>query len=225
MLEAHEAAWTVLSRLLRVIPAAETVDRVRDPELLATWPLRHDNPATDRGLELLERSRERSETGDAVARDYRRVFHGPGPVPAPPYESVHLGVDGLLFDTDTLQVRAFYRRFGLQVPRLNRDPDDHVALELELLATLAGRALDALDSVGSSGREHGYGAAAGTVDELLAAIGSFLDEHVLAWVPRFGELVSEHARTDFVTALGHLLVGTLDCSAGAFATPPPRAAR
>lgn len=224
VLEAHAAAWTALSRLFGTIPDQEVLDRVREAQLLESWPLAVDEPATRRGLRLLHRSREAGEAPVAIERDYREVFHGPGKVPAPPYESVHVGSDGLVFDTETLQVRSFYRRFDLQVPRLGRDPDDHVSPELELLATLAVRALDALDA-----GEAAHGAGAGddarrtamSAEDLVEGIGAFLDDHVLAWVPRFGELVSEHARTDFVDGLGQLLIGTLRSSADVFAPPVP----
>ena len=214
-LESHAAAWSVLSQLLGSIPGDDVLDRVRDPQLLETWPLGVSDPATRRGLRLWARSRERLETAAVVEPDYRRVFHGPGRVPAPPYESVHVGVDGLVFDAETVAVRSFYRRFGLEVARLNRDPDDHVSPELELLATLAVRALDELDACSDDG---GPGVPPTAVD-LVEGIGTFLDHHVLAWVPRFGELLSEHAQTDFVAGLGQLLVGTLQQSADVFASP------
>lgn len=214
-LESHAAAWAVLSQLLGSIPADDVLDRVRDPQLLETWPLGVSDPATRRGLRLWARSRERREAAAVVEPDYRRVFHGPGRVPAPPYESVHVGVDGLVFDAETVAVRSFYRRFGLEVARLNRDPDDHVSPELELLATLAVRALDELDTPSDDGGR----AVPSTAVDLVEGIGRFLDHHVLAWVPRFGELLSEHAQTDFVAGLGQLLVGTLRQSADVFASP------
>ncbi|MDN5767890.1 MAG: molecular chaperone TorD family protein [Humibacillus sp.] len=217
-LESHAAAWTVLSQLLGSIPADDVLDRVRDPQLLETWPLGLSDPATRRGLRLWARSRERGEAASTVEPDYRRVFHGPGRVPAPPYESVHVGVDGLVFDAETVAVRSFYRRFGLEVARVNRDPDDHVSPELELLATLAVRALDVIDELEAPSRD-GDPAVPPLVVDLVQGIGAFLDDHVLAWVPRFGELLSEYAQTDFVAGLGHLLVGTLRQSADVFASP------
>lgn len=216
-LDAFAAAWTALSRLLTAAPKQEVVDAVRAEEMLDQWPLGTERAANRRGLRLLARSREDGEEAAEVRRDYQRLYTGPGHLLAPPYESVHLGAAGLVFDTETLAVRDFYRRFGLQAPRLNRDPDDHIALELELLATLATRALDSLEA-------HQTAVGPGTelpeqVTRYVDGIADFLETHALAWHRRLGELTTEHAQTAFVQGIGALLVGTTDASADVFAAP------
>lgn len=212
-LDAFAAAWTTLSRLLRTSPEQSVIDAVRDADLLAQWPLDATGGANRRGVRLLTRSREDAEDEVAVRRDYQRLYLGPGHLLAPPYESVHLGPSGLVFDEETLAVRAFYRRFGLQAPRLNKDPDDHVHLELELLATLATRALDALEV------HAGADPLPARVFQLVDGIGEFLEVHALPWHRRLGELTIEHADTAFVQGVGQLLVGTTDASADVFAAP------
>ena len=90
-----------------------------------------------------------------------------------------------------MQVRAFYRRFGLQAPDLNRRPDDHISLELEFCATLLSRALDAAER-GEDGSEY------------ASAHDDFCREHLLAWAPEFFAAVEEHADAlrDLAGALG-----------------------
>lgn len=198
-LEAFVAAWTALSRLLLRPPSQADLDAVRDPELLAVWPVGGDQ-ATTEGLALLGASTEDAAT---VRRDHNRLFVGPGHVLAPPWESVHRGEEHLLFDEPTLQVREWYNRYGLQAPRLNREPDDHVGLELEFCARLGQLALDL----------------PADAPAITADLGLFLTNHVATWVPGFAELVCEHVDTRFHRGLGRLLAGTVTRSVSAFAPP------
>lgn len=184
--------WRVLGGLLQGPIEATTLRTVREEDMLGTWPL-PDGQRTDAGLGLWRQSRRTDETAERVEADRRRLVVGPGHVPASPYESVHLGRDALLFEDETMQVREFYRRFGVRVPRLNKDPDDHVCMELEFLAILLGRACDAADR--------------GEVDDargLLEAHDSFLNDHAGRWFPRFFGLMEEHAASAFMRGLGVL---------------------
>lgn len=192
-LDQAAAAWTVLSTAYGRLPQAGFVDTLRSPEELTHWP--YQDRTSRAGIVLLTRS---AESLDEVVTDHRRLFIGPRPLPAPPWESVHRGREGLVFGTQTLAVRAFYRRFGLQSPELNRAPDDHVALEASFLATLCVRALDALEDGADA-------AAAG----LVAGLGEFVDEHLSRWLPAFLAKVDAHARTDYHRGLARLTEGAL----------------
>ncbi|WP_424210642.1 TorD/DmsD family molecular chaperone [Streptomyces sp. BI20] len=197
-LDATAAACTVVSRLLLEAPDQQHLDGVRDPELLADWPL----PATGRTAEGLVRwadSRRLGEDASAVRADHNRLFVGPEALLAPPWESVHRSPEGLLFETETLQVRAWYARHGLAAPRQGREPDDHLGLELSFVAALSVRALDAVEA-GAPDRAR----------DLLAARRAFLDEHPLTWAGGFFDMIEEHARTAFHRGLAALGDGLLD---------------
>jgi TorA maturation chaperone TorD len=114
------------------------------------------------------------------------------------WESVYLTESHLVFQEQTLQVREWYRRFGLQMERLHREPDDHIGLELSFIAHLASRAVQAIDEVDEA-----------SLDSLLQAQREFLSEHLLRWGPAWAKLVKKHAQTDFYRALAHLTHGTL----------------
>lgn len=202
--DAFAAAWTVLSRLLIQAPTQDLIDTVRSEHMVDQWPLDTSHPANRRGIRLLARSRRAGETEAEVRRDVQRLFTGPGRLLAPPYESVHLNPSGLIFDSETLAVRAFYRRFGLRAPRLNQEPDDHIALELELLSTLAARALE------------GEAVDGPWADDSVTAIREFVSDHALPWHRRLGELTVEHGQTSFMQAVGNLLIATTDLAAAAF---------
>lgn len=192
------AACTVLSRMLLAAPDQPALDATREPGMLTAWPLPPSEP-TMRGLAAWRRSAQAAEDERVVRRDHRRLFIGPGPLLAPPYESVHRSVDRLVFEAQTLQVRAVYARHGLAAPSLDREPDDHIGLELDLLATLSLRAMDALDADDAA-----------SARELQAAQRSFLDEHLLRWAPGLLRTIEDRADTDFYRGVGALGTGLVD---------------
>lgn len=200
--EAVASAWTVLSTAYGRLPEPAFVEALRSAGQLASWP--YDDPVSSEGKELLVRSGRRAAAGEpeeqleALVTDHRRLFVGPRPLLAAPWESVHRSREGLVFEAETIQVRQAYRRFGLQAPELNKEPDDHIALEASFVATLAVRALDA----GAAGDD-------ATADELDAAIGDFVRDHLGVWLPTFLDRVQEHARTDYHRGMGCLTAGAL----------------
>ncbi len=194
-LDGLAAACTVLSRLLLAAPDQAVLEGTRNADMLAAWPLPPTEP-TGRGLAAWRRSANAAEDEREVRRDHRRLFVGPGPLLAPPYESVHRSVDRLVFEEQTRQVRSVYAHHGLTAPRLDRDPDDHIGLELDLLATLSLRAMDALDSGDAE-----------VVAELQAAQRAFLTDHLLRWAPGLMATIEEQADTDFYRGVGALGAG------------------
>ena len=73
-----------------------------------------------------------------------------------------------------------------------------MALELEFMQTLAARTAEAA----SANDEE-------TADDLLSKQASFLDRHLLNWVPAFAEAMGRTARTDFYRGVALLLVAHL----------------
>ncbi|WP_165372925.1 TorD/DmsD family molecular chaperone [Pengzhenrongella frigida] len=196
-LDRFAGAFTVLSGLLVTSSDAAVLDRVRAPDLLADWPLPGDVDCA-RGVDLLRQSGAAPEDEAVVRRDYNRLFYGPGPMIAPPYESVHRSEERLVFEQETMQVRAAYAAFGLAAPRLNKEPDDHLGLELGFLGALCVQAMDAID--------------AGDEPELvrvLTGIQDFLDEHLLEWGPQCLAQAAEGATTLFYRGVAALGLGTL----------------
>lgn len=197
-LDALAAVATVLSRWLMTPPDAETLATVCDPAMLADWPLPAEG-ATARGLRELGLHRDGAETADDVAADHMQLFVGPGHVPASPYESVHRSQEGLLFDEQTLQVREWYHRFGLNAPREGREPDDHIALELEFVAALLSAALEAFDT--------------GADDDaslFTQAAAEFTATHLEQWAPAWFGIVLTQAQTSFYRGTAHLGLALLD---------------
>lgn len=196
-LDAVSAACTFLAHVFLRPEAAPQVQGTLDAAAVEAWPLQ-GTPDAQAGMALLAQVLESPATDSELAADYARLFAGPGAVRACPFESVHRSDEGLTFEQHTLQVRQAYAQFGLVAPALNREPDDHIGLELAFVGELCLAAMH--------GHETGDGVAA---DEVLAAVAHFVSDHLLAWGPGFASLVADHATTDLYRAAGLLLRGAL----------------
>lgn len=133
-----------------------------------------------------------------LCSDYTRLFIGPGKVLAAPWESVYFSDDRLTFQESTLQVREWYRRFGLESDKVYHEPDDHIGLELEFVAHLARLALLAL------GKDD--------QDQYRAAIDAqrqFIAQHLGRWVSGWCGQVETHANTAFYRGVAMLTRGSV----------------
>ncbi|WP_175559123.1 TorD/DmsD family molecular chaperone [Sanguibacter gelidistatuariae] len=195
-LDAFAASFGALAGLLLAAPVPDVQNRVREPELLAQWPLK-EQPDCQRGISLLLESGANAESVEVIHRDYNELYVGPHRVKVSPYESVHRSAEGLLFDEETLQVRDAYAGFGLVAPKLNKEPDDHLGLELGFVSTLCVRGLEAIEAKDQS-------VLVGTLRGLLA----FLDEHLLVWAPDCFARTEKVATTSFYQGVGALGSGT-----------------
>ena len=165
LLDRCAAALTVLARLQLTPPDEETMDQVAG--LAGQWPLSglpQETPdaqqARENGWQLLKTSRRDGESAEHVRDDQDRLYGITARALIPPYESVHRNTDGLIFDAATLDVRSMYRRAGLRAPALGREPDDHLGLELDFLASRqgvqgSGAAVGAVDA-GPGGADPGH---------------------------------------------------------------------
>lgn len=113
---------------------------------------------------------------DAVQRAYGRLFVGPGSLPVPPWESVHVCGERLLLQESTLAVRKEYLDQGLLPAEYPHVADDHIALELDFMAALGDRAKTAYET-GDAHRAF--------LD--MKASKSFLTQHLRKWLPVFSE--------------------------------------
>ncbi len=156
------------------------------------------------GMEILRRWSEKNRAGipgtefDRIKQDHVRLFIGVGKIPAPPWESVYFSEKRLIFQEQTLQVREWYARFGLQLERVNHEPDDQVGLEMLFVAHLA---IEAAKAINEDKQE--------TFAELLQAQRDFLQEHLLLWGPVWAKNVKKEAGTDFYRGLAYLTHGAL----------------
>jgi TorA maturation chaperone TorD len=203
-LTALQLTYGFVSNAFLVAPEPAWVQKMAEDRLFEVFPLESRNGALDQGLQLLRASAGQAknlgyaEAAAELRRDHAALFVGPDHLLAPPWESVYRSRDHLLFGDETMAVRSWYRRYGLQAKNLNREPDDHVGLEFAFLAHLATLALDAQ----RAGDE-------GAMACSCRAQSRFLQEHVMTWTPEFLGNVTEHAATDYFRGVGRLTEGAV----------------
>ncbi len=131
---------------------------------------------------------------EALQVDYTRLFGGIAKrheLPAP-FESVAL--ESRLMGDSTVAVEAAYRAAGFDAPVPEAGPPDHLGAELRFLALACYQEMEAWQAGDRA-------AAAGWVEREQR----FLDEHLLAWVPRHCERLAQTAGTPFYRAAASLI--------------------
>ncbi|MCL6571397.1 MAG: molecular chaperone TorD family protein [Bacillus sp. (in: Bacteria)] len=132
-------------------------------------------------IEQIQRERE----------EYQRLFIGPGPLVAPPWESYYRSKEQLLYEEWTYQIREQYHQFGLQNIKENNEPDDHLLLELEFIIFLADLCLQETKNE--------------RVIELISSQIHLLEKHLTIWIPYFCKRVIEHANSQLYLGAAMLL--------------------
>jgi TorA maturation chaperone TorD len=204
LLTGQSLLFNLLARLLLEYPQEAWLKDVIDQDVFAEVPFGADQPAVREGTRLIQ-GWITSHGGqltpgafDELRADYTRLFIGPAKVLAPPWESFYFNEERLLFQEQTLQVRQWFRRFGMESENIYKEPDDHIGLELAFLASLAQLALQALNE-GDQAR----------FQDASAAQSQFLEQHPAKWVSSWHLLVQQEARTDFMRGVASLVEGSL----------------
>jgi TorA maturation chaperone TorD len=121
----------------------------------------------------------------ALAAEYTRLFYVDHPDDVFLYESVYTSKDHLVMQEARDQVVRLYRQEGLDKEHSFREPEDHIALELEFMAHLCVKAAEALDKDPEATRAY------------LEKQRDFLTDHLLVWVPKFSQDLARATRSDF----------------------------
>jgi anaerobic sulfite reductase subunit A len=185
------AAYALFSRILR---------KEADLELLST--LKNNCFSLDgegEGFYLLKRFFEDHEITEKLmeelAADFASLFLGTGERPAHPYASVYLGGGKTVMGDQRNRVLEIYGEEYLKKAGWFREPEDHIAVELEFMAHLCLSLLKALERDDMQGYER-----------KLRLQTAFYRDHLKTWVPEFCADVTEgSAHKDFYRAFGGLL--------------------
>ena len=135
-----------------------------------------------------------AELKDELYHEFMKAFIGPNILLAPPWESVYLSGNRSLFQESTLAVRREYSSFGLVFTDKGKEPDDHIALELEFMVYLCRLAREGYESTDFKGAARAIDAQQG-----------FLDRHLLQWVDLFREALEKQESTKWYGLIARLL--------------------
>lgn len=146
------------------------------------WPF----VSLDSAQPLLERIQGAlgSSSEEDLLWEYRRLFVGPARKAAPPWGSVYLDKDQVIFGLSTLDLRQWMRENGIAKTTEDGDPEDHIGRMLLLMSWLSENEPEALPA--------------------------FLQDHLLTWAPHFLQVVSRETEGDFFAALAQLCEASLE---------------
>ncbi|ECI5353467.1 Tat proofreading chaperone DmsD [Salmonella enterica subsp. enterica] len=126
----------------------------------------------------------KTHSEESLPQAWQRLFIGPYALPSPPWSSVWLDRESVLFGDSTLALRQWMRENGIQFEMQQNEPEDHFGSLLLLAAWLA-----------ENERHH-------ECEQLLAW-------HLFPWSSRFLDVFIDHAGHPFYQALGQLARLTL----------------
>lgn len=131
--------------------------------------------------------------------EYVRMFIGLRTIAVPAHESMYRGDACRMMTPVTFSVRNAYAAAGFQVTKKNAEPDDHMGIELEFMATLCARCASA-----ASRGEHA------SVLRDLDALRAFAEEHLLQWAPQFAEATEREDESGYYGPWARYLVSFLE---------------
>ena len=143
----------------------------------AEWPF-VDEAEAKADLDLMKEGLARGIDDDDLVWEYRRLFVGPTPKPAPPWGSVYTDRECVVFGASTLELRAWMREQGIERLVDDKTPEDHIGLMLVLMAWIARNQPINLDD--------------------------YLRLHVLTWSSHFLDELAEAAEHPFYEGLARL---------------------
>ncbi|MDR7867397.1 MAG: molecular chaperone TorD family protein [Sporomusaceae bacterium] len=170
------------------------------PEFWRSFPLAPANDvmgaALDKlvGVALSLQAMPEDAALEAVQTEYTALFLGVGDPLAPPWESLYRTPEKLMFGAPAFAVREAMARFGVEAAAKYRQPEDHLGLELMLLA--------AASEAASLREETGWRESARLQAEFIAA-------HPLGWIGDLESDAATYGSVGFYAALLGLTRGVL----------------
>ena len=134
-----------------------------------------------------------------LATEYASLFLNAGRHPVFPYESVYTSEERLLMQEARDEVLSEYRQEGLDKIRGFKEPEDHIAIELEFMSYLCQKTIDLIEK--------------GDKEAALAYLSKqkdFLEKHLMVWVPAFCDDLEQAAKSDFYRGIARLTKSYLE---------------
>jgi len=199
--EAFGLCFRFLSRIYLEIPSRKFIDEIFKNNLFFEWPIAENQKTVSRGLEILQdySSQWKPVLMESLKQDYTRLFIGLEKILAPPYASVYLSEEHLLYEKPVLDVRRFYEKIGLSVNPIKRQPDDHIGFELYCLSFLCENAAQ------SAKKKEIL-----KIDGYLTALSEFLSDHLNPWLNLFLSKVWDNAQTSYFLGTAFLTLGLVE---------------
>ncbi len=112
-----------------------------------------------------------------LSADFAQAFLGNTKTSAPPYESVFTSTDGHLMQEAYVQMTKILEQYNINVSEKYCEPADHIAIQLDFMGNLVLKTLES-----NSDAE---------IHAAFAAQHSFIEQHLLNWLPALALKVKE----------------------------------
>ncbi len=188
--EARKNIYSFLSRIFLEKPSQETINSILNKDFLANLP-----DAKDGNEPHPLKQFAASFNGDikSLQDEYNILFVIPlKRTYVKPYESVYL--TGLMLQEPTNCVKRFYGESGIDISETFPDPADHVGLELEFMKMLCEKEIDSLNEKNTE-----------KTIKYLGLEKSFLEEHLLKWIPALVDEICEKSENYFYRGISIFL--------------------
>jgi TorA maturation chaperone TorD len=154
-----------------------------------------------------------------LAVEYAGLFLGVRHLPPHPSESVYTSEQRLIMQKARDEVLEIYMSMGLEKLDKFREPEDHIAMELQFMTYMCGKTSEALKS-GNNAQAKKY----------LEVQRDFLNEHLAKWVPMLAADILKGAKREFYKAVAKITEGyvqwdkevVLEMIDGLFVPPNPK---
>ncbi len=200
--DANAETFTFLSQVF----FKELNDEAIEALAAEQWPERTGNDNLDRGYNLLRRYFKFSaaDRRSQLAVEYARVFlaagvHSSDTASAVPYESVFTGEEHAVMGDARDEVVRWFVEDGFKVNPDLHEPEDHLAFELEYVASMNAKASALLAA--------GEGASA---RKCACRQASFIEKHLLNWIGLLTAAAKASAKTTFYTGMLLVCAGALE---------------
>lgn len=158
---------------------AGVLDFFRQPTWMEEWEIPLEQKVCEKITALINQGLTKDLT-----EQYQNLFIGPNELVAPPWGSVYLDPECVIFGNSLLALRDFLNCHQIAFQAQQDEPEDHIGLMLMLSAYLAE-----------------------TRPHLLV---EFLNQHLLTWAPHFLTKLANVENHPFYQGLAQLTLITLD---------------
>jgi TorA maturation chaperone TorD len=203
-LQGAATLFDLLGKLLSSEMNQTSLESLLVKDLFAAAPYATESDNVQQGLKMLKDWQLKTGRNDSIQElktlngAWFNLFAGAGRPAAPPWESFYTDRESLLFTDTTIDVRRYYERHGLQIVKINNEPDDHIGIMLSFLAFLTQEAIGSLDDGDISG-----------FSRLQKEQREFINSHILTFISQWCELVCAKSTSSFYSGLSLIAQGAV----------------
>ena len=173
----------VLGAMLYYPPASEEVQPLiallKTSDWAPLWPF----ATAEIKAQAAELFAQIDEAEESAGQAYQRLFIGPYALPAPPWGSVYLDKESVVFGDSTLALRQWMRENHIEPLLTQAEPEDHIGLLLMMCAWLA--------------------------ENSPSLLNEFMAQHLLPWSGRYLELLQQKSEHPLYQGVALLAGSTL----------------